>query len=263
MAIGTIEEFANYLQGRGLSPHTIKAFTFDVGQWLKSGLSPSDWFTQLKSQGLTNKTIARKRTSLASYAKWAGLALDLPPIKSEKRLPNTLTEAEAKALIHEAGRTSSPERDSLIVNILLRTGIRESDLLSLTAGDIVEDKGLTILTIRQGKGAKDRQIPVVDRQLQKQLKTYTKRMLPSDRLFSMSDRNLRKIISNLGNKAGITRVNVHPHLLRHTSATLYLRKGANLETIRRILGHESLATTQIYLQLTTEDIARDLSGANF
>lgn len=148
-----------------------------------------------------------------------------------------------------------------MVEILLRTGLRESELLGLTPESLQEDQSTLFLKVI-GKGTRERRIPVVSRDLVRLLKRHTKDVLPGGRLFEMTDRNLRKLVAGIGKRAGLSKP-LHPHVLRHTAATVYLRKGVNLESVRRILGHESLATTQLYLQLTDDDVAEDLKRAKW
>jgi site-specific recombinase XerD len=248
------------IKAKGFSKHTIRAFLSDVRQWLESGLEPKEWLATLKEKGRTNKTLARKVTSLRNYSELMNVELDLPTIKPEKKLPHALTTAEAKAILHEAAKTKEAERDSLIVALLLGTGLRSSELLGLRSSDILEpEQGQIFLIVRNGKGAKERLVPVARPELQKQLKKYAK---GKDQLFTFSDRNLRKLIAKLGSNAGIKEP-VSPHTLRHTFATDKLRGGATLEGIRRVLGHENLATTQIYLNLTEQDIFAEMARGNF
>jgi site-specific recombinase XerD len=96
----------------------------------------------------------------------------------------------------------------------------------------------------------------------KKLKSYIKRLDEDERLFNISPRRVQYIIKEIAKKAGITK-NIHPHTLRHTSATLYLKKGVNIESVRKTLGHKSLSTTQRYLQLTEFDVAEDLAKARW
>jgi len=269
VAIGTIDSFAESLKARGLSPHTVKAFVTDVRQFLEflAGRPPStelaaQWLAGLHEAGLTNKTCARKRTALAAYARFAGLQLELPKIRPEQRLPEALSEVEAKAVLEAARQTRNGERDRLMVELMLRTGLRAAELLALTPLDLVEDGDILFIRVRQGKGNKERRVPVINKALVRQLQKYAKAISPGERLFPMSSRNLRKLVARIGQKAGLSK-RLYPHLLRHTAATLYLRKGANIETVRRTLGHASLATTQKYLALTDEDVARDLARAEW
>lgn len=257
-----LADFVSYLAGRGLSENSIKAFSSDIKGYLEFGGSPIEWLESLKKKGLTNKTLARKRSSLSVYFKFLGLDIELPRIKPEEKLPTVLTEVEAKALLEMATKTRNPQRDRLIVELLLKAGLRLSELLNLKADDIEEDHGVTFLKINQGKGKKDRRVPIVDKQVIKNLRSYIKKMDEEEKLFSISPRRVQYLIKEIARKAGITK-NVHPHTLRHTSATLYLKKGVNIESVRKTLGHSNLSTTQRYLQLTDFDVAEDLAKARW
>ena len=252
-----LSSFISYLSSRGLSENSIKAFSSDVEEYLAFNGQPTEWLEALKKKGLTNKTLARKRSSLSIYFKFLGLDIKLPRIKPEMKLPTVLTEVEAKALLEASTKTRNPQRDKLIIELLLKTGLRLSELLNLKVSDIEEDHNITFLKVNQGKGAKDRRIPIVDRHLVKELNTYTKRMSQDAFLFDISDRRVQYLVKDIAKKAGITK-NIHPHTLRHTAATLYLKKGVNIESVRKTLGHSNLSTTQRYLQLTDFDVAEDL-----
>lgn len=267
MTIGTNGDFKTHLESRGLSPHTIRAFTSDVRgfETFLAGEQPTEdraeaFLANEKRRGLSNKTCARKRTSLLAYAHFLGKSWNLPSIRPEQKLPEALSEVEAKAVLEAARHTQNGERDRLIVEIIMRTGLRSAELLALSADDISDEGPIMWVSVVQGKGSKDRRIPIVSKSLQTSLKRYVKGMAPLDPLFPMKSRNLRKLVARIGREAGLSK-RLHPHMLRHTSATMYLRKGANLESVRKTLGHESLSTTQKYLALTDEDVARDLAKA--
>lgn len=272
MAIGTADKrlplFELNLRGRGLSPCTVTAFMSDVGQFLafSEGAYPSRdgaeaWFASLHEKGLTNKTLSRKRTSLMTFIRWLKMSVELPAIKPESKLPMVLTEVEARAVLEAATHSRNGLRDHLMVDLLLRTGLRESELLGLTPESLQEDQSALFLKVI-GKGAKERRIPIVSRDLVRSVRKYAKDISDGGRLFDMTARNVRKLVAAIGKRAGLHKP-LHPHALRHTAATLYLRKGVNLESVRRILGHESLATTQLYLQLTDDDVAEDLARAKW
>ena len=196
-----------------------------------------------------------------AFIRWLGMSVELPSIKPESTLPTVLTEVEARAVLEAATHTRNGTRDRLMVELLLRTGLRESELLSLTPESLEEDRSALFLRV-VGKGAKERRVPVVSKDLVRSLRKHAKDISPGELLFDMSDRNLRKMVAAVGKRAGLSKP-LHPHALRHTAATIALRRGANIETIRRILGHESLATTQRYLQLTDDDVAADLRRAKW
>lgn len=258
----SFESFVSYLASRGLSENSIKAFSCDIKGYLEFQGSPIEWLESLKKKGLTNRTLARKRSSLSVYFKFLGLDIELPKIKSEEKLPIVLTEVEAKALLEMATRTRNPNRDRLIVELLLKAGLRLNELLNLRVSDIEEDHGVTFLRVIQGKGKKDRRIPVVDKYLLKNLRSYIKNLDRDEKLFNISPRRVQYLIKEIAKKAGITK-DIHPHTLRHTAATLYLKKGVNIESVRKTLGHSNLSTTQRYLQLTDFDVAEDLARAKW
>ncbi|WP_161848276.1 tyrosine-type recombinase/integrase [Athalassotoga saccharophila] len=150
----------------------------------------------------------------------------------------------------------------MLVELMLRAGLRLGEVLGLTGGDVVEDNGITFIIVRHTKGKRDRRIPIVDKSLVRLLKGYIRGIPLEDRIFDISRRRVELLVKDLAKKAGI-RKPIHPHTLRHTAATLYLKNGTNIASIRRMLGHASLSTTQKYLQLTDEEVAKDLSRANW
>ncbi|MEW6455599.1 MAG: tyrosine-type recombinase/integrase [Acidobacteriota bacterium] len=260
-----IEEFRQFLEGRGLSEHTIRAFTNDLKQFFSftkriERESIERWLSSMNGKGWTNRTKQRKLTSFSVYLKWKGIHIELPKVKAELKLPQVLSESEASALLSASLKTRNPERDRLFIKLLLTAGLRISEALNLKVKDIEEEGSEFYLRINQGKGKKDRRVPIVSDELLERLADYIKDKSPEDNLFPLSSREAGYIISRIAKKAKINK-NVSPHTLRHTSATLYLKKGVNLEAVRKILGHVSLSTTQRYLQLTDEDVARELKKA--
>ena len=257
-----IKSFESHLVSRGLADNSVKAFVSDVRQFLDSDLDPESYLEDLKRKGCTNSTLMRKRASLINYYKFKEEPLNLAPIRVNQPLPFVLTQPEAKALLEEASRTRNPKRDRLLIELMLRAGLRLAEVLGLTAGDVLEDNGITFIVVRHTKGKKDRRIPIVDKSLVKLLKGYIRGIPLEDPLFEISRRRVELLVRDLAHKAGIKKP-IHPHTLRHTAATLYLKNGTNIESIRKMLGHASLSTTQKYLQLTDEEVAKDLSKANW
>ncbi|MGC9213367.1 MAG: tyrosine-type recombinase/integrase, partial [Athalassotoga sp.] len=257
-----IKSFETHLVSRGLADNSVKSFVSDIRQFINSELDPEGYLEDLKRKGCTNSTLMRKRASLMNYCKFKGESIELPSIRVDQILPSVLNQTEAKALLEEASRTRNPKRDRLLVELMLRAGLRLAEVLGLTAGDVLEDNGITFILIRHTKGKKDRRIPIVDKGLVKLLKGYVRGIPLEDPLFEISRRRVELLVKYLANKAGITK-RIHPYTLRHTAATLYLKNGTNIESIRRMLGHASLSTTQKYLQLTDEEVAKDLSKANW
>ncbi len=197
-----------------------------------------------------------------------------------KRVLDTLTRDEIQALED----TAATERDKLIVRLLADTGLRLGELLALRPADVRLEGGKHVLKVpgREragrsawvgGKGDRERLVPLSP-SLARRLRRFADRRRPdttSDRLFlslrrgrasgqfdSATEAALEQMIRNLGEAAGIKK-RVYPHLLRHSFATEYLRRGGNPILLQQILGHTTLAMiTQTYQHLTVADAHDEL-----
>lgn len=172
--------------------------------------------------------------------------------RRNKALPEVLSFMEARSLIHAP--TNLKHRAML--HVLYSTGMRRNELLALRPKDI--DSSRMVINIRQGKGKKDRQVPLHPKLLDI-LRKYFKRYRPAVYLFEglggnvpYSATSLLNIIKASARKSRITKT-VSPHTLRHCFATHMLEKGANLKVIQQLMGHTSLNTTSVYLSLTHID----------
>jgi len=185
--------------------------------------------------------------------------------KAPKQLPRgILTPTEAKRIIHAPDTTTTlGYRDRTILEILYTSGIRKTELNNLTLDDVDYNDG--ILRIINGKGNKDRIVPL-GRIACRYLENYIKSVRPglirdpyNNHLFltlqgsRLSKNTLWELVKKYAKKAKIKK-NVHPHTFRHTCATAMLKNKADLNTIRKILGHASLNTTQIYTHLNITDL---------
>ena len=173
-----------------------------------------------------------------------------------KKLPKYLRLREVTKLLNAPDRTNL--RDRLILRVLYRCGLRVSELCSLRIEDIDFEEGT--LMVRGGKGGKDRMVPVDDQTLD-MIEHYIGDdthgiLFMSARGGPLSTRQIERLVRDYGRKAGINQ-DVHPHMLRHTFAVQCLKAGMNLRTVQKMLGHSSLTTTQIYLDVTGEDIKED------
>jgi integrase/recombinase XerD len=122
------------------------------------------------------------------------------------------------------------------------------------------DFGDGTLMVRGGKGGKDRLIPV-DHQTLDMIEYFVEDatsgyIILFERNDKMSTRQIERLVADYGKKAGIEQ-HVHPHMLRHSFAVHCLKAGMNLRTVQKMLGHSSLTTTQIYLDITGDDIKED------
>jgi integrase/recombinase XerC len=166
--------------------------------------------------------------------------------KKPKTLPKYITETEINNILDKAKKDRY--RNYILLLCLWRTGMRNSEIIKLQKRDILND---TII-VRDAKWGKDRVIPL-EGELGNLLGLYTDSMQPKTRLFSITDRQVRNIVY----KYSPNGLDVHPHTFRHSFAVYCLKHGMNLRSLQKILGHSSLNTTQVYLDLVGEDIKDD------
>lgn len=276
------------------SPHTVSAYARDLRQFHEflheaCGLERLEhatdktvraWMMQLMEAGTGARTIARKLSSLRAYFRFArkmGLvnadpsALAEPP-KAPKRLPEFVAERDMAKLLDEMPWPEGFEgaRDRTIVELLYGTGMRLAELTGLKPGDFDVRRGtLRVL----GKRSKERMIP-----LAAPLVALVKAHLdlraalpapppPGSPLLVRPDgkplprRTVQSIVKHyLGTVT--TRAKRSPHVLRHTYATHLLEHGADLNAVKELLGHASLAATQVYTHNTVEKLKRAHSQAH-
>ncbi|MFW6037955.1 MAG: site-specific tyrosine recombinase/integron integrase [Candidatus Saliniplasma sp.] len=173
-----------------------------------------------------------------------------------RKLPKYLRDDEVRKLLNAPPRKKT--RDRLILRVLYRCGLRVSELTNLKIQDIDFEEGM--ITIRSGKGDKDRVVPL-DADTLDLIEFYKAgaeegTLILSERGDSLSTRQVERIVKKYAKKAGLKK-NVYPHMLRHSFAVHCLKAGMNLRSVQKMLGHSSLTTTQIYLDLTGEDIKQD------
>lgn len=178
--------------------------------------------------------------------------------RRQRRLPKYLSETDTLHLLNAPDYTQVRER--LILSLLAQCGLRVSELCSLRIEDL--DYDMQRLTVREGKGGKDRIIPVRPALLDL-VRNYAEdrthgiliRPLREDH-DRLTARQVQRIVAIFAKVAGLQQ-RVHPHTLRHTFAVHCLLAGMNLRTVQKLLGHSSLTTTQIYLDVTGADIQAD------
>jgi integrase/recombinase XerD len=187
---------------------------------------------------------------------------DLPLPKRHRKLPEILSPDEVALLI---GSASNLFHQTILMT-LYSTGVRRAELCHLKTTDI--DSERMMVRIRQGKGGRDRDVPL-SRKLLETLRVYWRWMKPKTYLFPGTVNNWRADVPvttkvpweachQAAQRAGITK-HVSPHTLRHCYATHLLESGADLRTIQILLGHAKLEHTAIYLNLSQKHLT---SGAN-
>jgi len=262
---------------RGYSAHTVSAYAGDLRVWLEeSGASrPADLDQELVSLILTCwmgdyslSTISRRLSALRSFARFCrkeGMPLALEEarlrVPRSRQLPGVLTVEEVERMIDLAGKVGGKFglRDKAMLELLYSSGLRASELISLRITDVVLEERLVV--VRGGKNRKDRVVPLGSRAAEA-IKDYLVSLRPkmgyalkSDRLFlgrkgPLSRVHLYRIVSRAARLAGIDRMPVGPHTLRHSCATHMVENGADLVAVKELLGHSSLNTVEIYTHLS-------------
>lgn len=271
---------------RNLTDHTVRAYLGDVSGMLEHAaalgcgtLSELDirtlrsWLAKQQTLGKARTTMARRATAVRVFTAWAlrtgraatdpGALLGSP--KARKPLPPALDQSQARALLEAAAVQAddgSPVglRDVAILELLYATGIRVGELCGLDVDDV--DRSRRVVRVF-GKGRKERTVPYglpADRAVGRWLEEGRPRLLVPGagaavflgaRGRRIDQRAVRTMVHRrLGDVPGAP--DLGPHGLRHTAATHLLEGGADLRTVQELLGHASLATTQIYTHVTTE-----------
>lgn len=270
---------------RQVSPHTLRAYDRDLQRLFDflsedgaplpaAGAIPSArlrlHLARLAQDGLAGTSLARHLSTLRSFFGWleeekripANPAAALRGPRRRRTLPRYLEEDEVEALLAAPGSDEpSAHRDRAILEVLYSTGCRASELVGLDEADLDLRRGLVLL---RGKGKRER-IAMLGSPACEALRSYLnqKSLLGLDRLAlflnhrggRLTDRSLRRVLERCLLKAGIHR-RCTPHTLRHSFATHMLRRGADLRTVQTLLGHASLATTQIYTHISLEGLRR-------
>jgi site-specific recombinase XerD len=191
-------------------------------------------------------------SSLFAYLERQGVVSCNPVREVERpRLPEKLPRAPSLSAVQALVGAASTARDRSMVLLMSCCGLRRSELLDLQTGDVSAD--LTELVVRQGKGARDRVVPM-SRQVQEALRAYLVQRgdQPGPLFRTRSGTRLGctgfyRVFHKLLKRAGLAESAITPHALRHFCATALLRGHADIETVRTILGHRDVRTTQRYL----------------
>jgi len=169
-------------------------------------------------------------------------------VKEPDKKPDFLTEEELEK-VEEAMR-KLPSHIRLAFETMLWTGLRVSEVAGLTGEDVIKENGKLFLRVRSGKGSKERIVPVLSRELARQLLELSKAKGKAS-LFGVTDGTLKDYAYKIRKASG---VHFHSHRLRHTLATRLLAKGIPIDVVQKVLGHESISTTRRYAETLPEKV---------
>lgn len=276
-----LSDFKNFIESeKKYSKHTVSAYVNDLEEFnkflkinsvkLNEKLNYSfvrQWIVELSENGLSTRSINRKISSLKSYFNFliAINKLNVSPLKLHRNLkvdPKIIipfNEREMDKVFEIFNNNSGKlDRDFLIIEILYSTGIRRDELINLKFEDIYFEQGLIKVL---GKRNKERLVPVLPNLLSK-IKKYSSNNSINSYLFKSKNgkkispstiyRIVKKYFRQISSKNKIS-----PHVLRHSFATHMINNGADINSVKEILGHSSLASTQIYTKIKVPKMLND------
>ena len=282
----SLKSFFDYLEiEKKYSSNTIEAYRNDLNVFAGFLIDEFDvnninntsysyirsWIVDLVNKGISNRSINRKITSLNSYFKFL-LKIDLinenpltnhKALKTQKKIQLPFSENEMLNVLdlnnYEDNFTGV--RDRLIIDLFYTTGIRRIELIQLMISDLnINNKHIKVL----GKRNKERIIPLIDSTINILNKYLSYRdALKSNEAFlfitSKGKPVYEKLIYRIINKyfdTISTKVKKSPHIIRHSFATHLLNNGADLNSVKDLLGHSSLAATQVYTNRSIDEIKK-------
>ena len=282
--IPMLDDWVGYLTvERNLSENTVMAYERDVSDYLKfvKAVSPHDLeklgpggvtgqMKNLHDKKISSRSLRRKLSSIRMFYRYLvqrGICkkdptenIAIPAIG--RPLPKVLSGRHVTELLSQADCNSREgARDSAMMALIYATGMRVSELVKIKVADVNLTAGF-VLTM--GKGSKERLIPIgetaieqVTRYLKNVRSEFLKKNDPPEMFLTrlgkaMTRQMFWQIIRRYARSAGITQ-KISPHMLRHSFATHLLEGGADLRSVQAMLGHESLATTQIYTHVQDKE----------
>jgi integrase/recombinase XerC len=278
-----VADFLRHLREKNSSPHTIKAYTGDLANFTAYAGSRNwkqidhiairGFLSQLYEQGLSKTSVARSLAAVRSLYRWLAQEgeVDQNPAKLvatpklPKKLPRVPTIEEMNFVLDgKMPETAAfPERDRLMLELLYGCGMRNSELTGINLDDIRLSAEAILI---RGKGKKERYVPFGDsvksalpaylqvrQTLLSEKRKNSNALLINQRGGRLTTRSVGRIIKKIAVSKGLS-PDVHPHTLRHAFGTHMLEEGADLRAIQELLGHERLATTQRYTQLSMKHV---------
>jgi len=278
-----VDDFLRHLREKNSSPHTIKAYTGDLANFAayagSRGWKQIDHITirgflsELFEKGLSKTSVARSLAAVRSLYRWLAQegVVDQNPAKLvatpklPKKLPRVPTIEEMNSVLdgQMPEAASFPERDRLMLELLYGCGIRNSELIGINLDDVRLSAEAILI---RGKGKKERYVPFggsakaalvaylpARQTVLGEARKNSTALLINQRGGRLTTRSVGRIIKKIAVAKGLS-PDVHPHTLRHAFGTHMLEEGADLRAIQELLGHERLATTQRYTQLSMKHV---------
>lgn len=267
-------QFAAYCDKQSCERQNATDSLFDFDPKRVTPRDVRSWIGSLAEKGKAPSTLRRKLQSLRAFYAYgmrtgklnSNPAADIMLPKKKKKLPNFIKEQEVEEALDNSDGTFEAERRHITVELLYTLGLRRAEILALTDSDIHSD------TIRvTGKRNKTRILPLPEPLAQEIARWQRIRddrypTLPHPRPLiagvhgPVSASTLHKIVSEA--LVSTSAAHKSPHTLRHTFATSMINHGADLDAVREMLGHESLATTQIYTHLSVNELMAGYAKAH-
>jgi site-specific recombinase XerD len=289
-----VEDFLRYCAiERQLSQHTLQAYAGDLGDFccfLPAETSVSsitevnltEYLTDLLDRRkLATATVRRRFACLRAFIRKLVMLGEAPDLFGKwqlqlprrKRLPRALSKPEVSSLLRgfASQRTVSGSlqvRSSTAVRLMIATGIRVGELCKVRVDDVSPDgRSFRI----HGKGARDRVAYVSDLGLRSELEKLVEwhqgngsiggNLFLNRRALPMRPQSIRSELRRYSTRVGAVR-RITPHMLRHTAATLLIERGVDIRFVQRLLGHSSIATTEIYTHVSDEALRTTLERAD-
>lgn len=274
-----IQEFLDHLRA-GRSPATVRSYGSDLGQLAKStggeaDLSSASLRRYLRTYAKSPVTRARKLATLRSFVRYLRQAghLDHDPTEMleapirRRVLPKAMSQHQAEGLLDQEDVGKTPLRDRALLELGYSAGLRASELVGVKMGDLDFDENSVKVF---GKGSKER-IALFGDACRTALDNYIENertepnkgapLFTNDSGGQLTTRTVQNVIKRWARAAGLPE-DVSPHTLRHSFATHLLDGGADLKTVQQLLGHENLATTQVYTHVSIERLREAVEKAH-
>ncbi len=272
-----IQAFLDHLSATK-SVHTVRSYGSDLSQFAEVAdgvCSEATMRRFLQRHGTTPITRARKLSTLRSFSKFLRVTnrIDTDPTSSlaapfrRRPLPKAISQSQATELLDQDAKSKTPLRDRAMLELAYGAGLRASELVGIDVSDLNLREG----TVRvRGKGNKER-LAVFGGPCQEAVRDFLEKervpakvgepLLTNHVGHRITTRTVQNVIKRWAMQAGLP-PDVSPHTLRHSFATHMLDGGADLKTVQQLLGHENLATTQIYTHISIERLRRSVEEAH-